>query len=259
MQLDVHIDNGVATVLLDRPRARNALTVDLVHDLDTALQGLAGDGVRCLVLAGSGTIFCAGADLALVRDALKGDPAAVLAPLVDGLHAVIMTLRNLPFPTVSAIEGPAVGAGMGLALATDLRIVARSAEFVPGYFGIGASPDGGVSYFLTRALGAARASAVLVRGRTLSSEQIVRWGLAEDVVDDGSALRAAAELAATLTGTPALALVRARRLVDLATTQNLAAQLDEERRLVAQLWPTSDFREGVTAFLEKRKPTFQGR
>lgn len=259
MALDTHLDNGVARVLLNRPGAMNAINIDLLEDLDAALHSLAANGTRGLVLAGAGGAFCAGADLGLVRRAFDGYPPEVLAPLVDNLHAVIRHLRELPFPTVAAVEGPAVGAGMGLALATDLRVVARSARLVPGYFGIGASPDGGVSYFLTRALGAARATALLVRNRALSSEQMLAWGLAEDVVDDGTAVQAGIALAAEVANAPPLALLRARRLVDRATTQNLSEQLDTERQLVSELWSTADFREGVAAFLQKRKPVFQGR
>jgi 2-(1,2-epoxy-1,2-dihydrophenyl)acetyl-CoA isomerase len=252
------IADGVGTLLIDRPDVRNAIDLDTIHDLHEGVRQLTKDNARALVLAGSGKTFSAGADLGLVRSAFDGDAASVLGPLVDDLHALIRDLRALPIPIVAGLEGPAVGAGMGLALTADLRVVAKSAVLVPGYFGIGASPDGGVSYFLTRALGAARATSAIVRNRPITSEEMINLGLAEEIVDDGIAVVAATALAASLTGAPPLALIRTRSLVDAATTQSLDAHLDAEREGVASLWPTTDFREGVAAFLERRKPNFTG-
>src|SRR5581483_8441276 len=214
---------------------------------------------KAVVLAGAGGTFCAGADLVYVRRAFTGDAEEVLRPLVRTLHDLIAFVGELPLPIVVALEGHAVGAGMGLALAADLRIAGRGASLIPGYFAIGASPDGGVSYFLTRALGGARATSAILRNRVLRADELLALGLVEEVVDDGRVIEAAQELAASLAGVPPLALLRMRRLVDSATVQGLAAQLDDEERLVAELWPARDFREGVSAFLERRRPAFTGR
>lgn len=253
------LDGGVAVVTLNRPDAMNALSVDLVRELGTAFGDLEQAGARAAVLAGEGRCFCAGADLALVRSALEGDPAAVLAPLVDNLHQTLRVVRRLPFPIVAAVEGPAVGAGMGLALAADLRVASESAQLVPGYLAIGASPDGGVSYALTRALGGARALSLILRNRALLADELVALGLAEEVVPKGQATERAIELAHSVAGTPPMALLRTRALVDRATVNDLDQQLDFERELVSQLWETHDFPEGVRAFLEKRTPTFEGK
>jgi 2-(1,2-epoxy-1,2-dihydrophenyl)acetyl-CoA isomerase len=253
------IAEGVATLTLRRPKVRNAITVELLQEASDHLMAAEQQGARALVLTGEGSAFCAGADLALVQQAFAGDPPSILRPLMETLHQLIRRLRAAPFPTVAAVEGFAVGAGMGLALAADLRIVARSAKFVPGYFGIGASPDGGVSYFLTRALGGAAASSIVLRNRSLDAEEICSRGMAEELVDDGGALEAAQALAARLAGAvPPLALIRTRRLVDAATTQGLDEQLDAEEQAVSELWPSEDFHEGVAAFLERRKPQFKG-
>jgi 2-(1,2-epoxy-1,2-dihydrophenyl)acetyl-CoA isomerase len=251
------LDAGVATVLIDRPAVRNAIDVETVSELAAAVAEMHAAGARALVLGGKGG-FCAGADLALVRQAFEGDPAPVLGALVDNLHAFIRQLWAMPIPSVAALEGPAVGAGMGLALSTDLRVAGRSAVLIPGYFGIGSSPDGGVSYFLTRALGAARATALLVRNRPLDAATLAELGLVEDVVEDGTAVAAAQELAAELAGVPPLALVRTRGLVDRATVQDLDTHLDDERGRVAENWAARDFKEGVAAFLERRRPIFTG-
>jgi len=257
--LHVSLEERIGRVLLSRPKAMNSLTVDLVVEIGEAFASLEADGARAAVLAGEGRCFCAGADLGLVRSALEGDAPTVLAPLVDHLHQVIRLMRRLPFPVVAAVEGPAVGAGMGLALAADLRVVAASAKFIPGYLGIGASPDGGVSYFLARSLGAARATSVVVRNWPLDAQQLLAAGLADEVVDDGTALEAATALARSVASLPPLALMRTRQLIDRATTHGLDDQLDLERELVSQLWDSSDFKEGVTAFLEKRSPVYEGR
>ncbi|WP_405151038.1 enoyl-CoA hydratase-related protein [Sphaerisporangium sp. NBC_01403] len=252
------LTDRVGTIELNRPEQRNALTVELVESLGAAAASLVERGARALVLAGRGATFCAGADLSLVGRALAGDPAPVLTPLVAGLHGSIKRLRGLPVPLIAAVEGPAVGAGMGLALATDLRVVGKGARLIPGYMGIGASPDGGVSYFLTRMLGSSRAVSLLLRNQPVGSDEAVTLGLAESVVPDGSALEEAQRLAGTLTAAPPLALLRVRELVDRATVLGLAEQLDLEQERVTELWETHDFTEGVRSFLERRPPRFRG-
>ncbi len=260
MSVQVTIQDGIGRVLIDRPDVRNAINIETLEAIDAGFAQLSGEGAKAAVLAGRSGAFCSGADLVLVKRAFAAaDPASVLAPLVDTLHGLIVEMRQLSFPVIAAVEGAAVGAGMGLALATDLRVVAASAIFLPGYMAIGASPDGGTSYFLTRALGGARAASVSLRGKPLTSETLAAVGLADEVVDDGEAILAAEQLAREVAGTPPLALVRMRTLVDRATTQSLDTQLELERELVEELWPTRDFREGVGAFLERRKPTFEGR
>ena len=259
VSLHLSLDDGIGQVVLSRPEAMNSLTIDLIDEIGEAFASLQADGAHAAVLAGEGRCFCAGADLSLVRAALEGDAPSILAPLVDHLHTVIRLIRQLPFPVVAAVEGPAVGAGMGLALSADLRVVGASAKFVPGYLGIGASPDGGVSYFLTRSLGAAKAASIVIRNRPLGAQQLLADGLADEVVEDGTTLAAASALARSVASLPPLALIRTRQLIDHATTQDLDHQLDLERELVSQLWDSTDFTEGVTAFLEKRPARYEGR
>jgi 2-(1,2-epoxy-1,2-dihydrophenyl)acetyl-CoA isomerase len=259
--VDLRIDreDGIATILLNRPQVRNAITPDLLREMSEGLADLAGGETRAAVIAGDGGSFCSGADLQLVREALEGEMSAVLGPLVDNLHQVIRQMRQLPFPVIAAVEGPAAGAGVGLALAADLRVAGRAAVFVPGYFGIGASPDGGVSYFFTRLLGAGRATSLIMRNRPIRADMLLAEGLVEEVVDDGQVVEAALRLASEVASTPPLALLRLRSLVDLAPTHGIDAHLDAERQAISELWPSADFREGVTAFLERRKPVFRGR
>lgn len=252
------LHDGVGTVILDRPDVRNAIDLETLALIGSGLDDLRAQGAKAVVLAGAGGAFCAGADLDLVRSAFTGDTETVLGSLVDTLHPLIRKIRALPLPVIAAVEGPAVGAGAGLALAADLLVVGASAKLVPGYFGIGASPDGGVSYFLTRSLGAARTASMVIRNRPLGADELLAAGIAESKVADGTALDAAIELARSVVGTPPLALLRLRRLIDTATAQGLDEQLDLERQLVAELWYTHDFREGVGAFLERRRAEFTG-
>lgn len=258
MDLRGELHDDVGLLELDRPDQMNALTVDLVTGLGAEAERLVAGGARALVLAGRGPAFCAGADLGLVQRALDGDPSAALEPLVAGLHASIRRLRALPVATVAAVEGPAVGAGLGLALTTDLRVVAEGARLIPGYVGIGSSPDGGVSWYLARALGTARATRLLLLNETLTAQAALDLGLADEVVADGGAVDAALTLARKVAGLPAQALIRVRELADAASGQELGPHLDHEQRLVTELWETHDFREGVSAFLERRRPAFTG-
>jgi 2-(1,2-epoxy-1,2-dihydrophenyl)acetyl-CoA isomerase len=249
----------VAVVTLARPGAMNAIDLTLLDELLASVSEIAGSSAaRALVLTGAGGVFCAGADLQLVRRAVADDASATLTPLVDALHASVRALRALPIPTVAAIEGPAVGAGMGLALACDLHVLAASAQLVPGYLRIGASPDGGVSWLLSRAVGSTRAASILLQGRPLDAERCVALGLADAVVADGEALDAAVALAASVAGAAPRALVAMRGLTERAGANTLSEHLDLERATVIDLWGGDDFREGVSAFLEKRTPRFTG-
>ena len=248
--------DGVAVLTLSRQAALNALDLEMLHALREALGTVSAEA---LVLTGAGGAFCTGADLQLVRRAVAGDAGAALTPLLDALHGCVLALRALPIPTVAAVEGPAVGAGMGLGLACDLRVLGSGATLVPGYLRIGASPDGGVSWLLSRAVGSLRATSILLQGRPIDADRCLALGLADAVVDDGGALDAARALAARVAGAAPRALVAMRRLTERAGANTLTEQLDLERATVMELWTGADFREGVTAFLEKRRPTFRRR
>jgi 2-(1,2-epoxy-1,2-dihydrophenyl)acetyl-CoA isomerase len=258
MSLEVSVADAIGVIELNRPEQLNALTVELAGRLGEAAESAVAAGAKVLILSGRGGTFCAGADLSVVDQALTGDVYAALTPLVAGLHTSIKRLRALPVPIIAAVEGPAVGAGLGLALAADLRVLGEKARLIPGYLGIGASPDGGVSYLLARMLGSARAMSLLVRNRPVTAEEALTLGLAESVAATGEALAAARELATSLLGTPPLAFIRVRELLDRATEHSLAAHLDLEQQRVSELWRTHDFIEGVSAFVQRRKPDFRG-
>jgi 2-(1,2-epoxy-1,2-dihydrophenyl)acetyl-CoA isomerase len=244
------LDGDVAILRLNRPDASNAVTAELLSSLLRALAYPGLSDARALVVTGEGKNFCGGADLRGIRQAFEGDVDAVLGSMVRDLHDVIAQLRQLPMPVIAAVEGAAVGAGMGIALAADLRVVADSAAFVPGYLALGASPDAGSSYFLSRSIGAARALSVLILNRPLRAPELLRLGLADEVAADGDALCVAHRLAKEVSRTSPEALVAARRLVDLAPTQGLTTHLDAEAAEFAALWKSDLFRARVTAFVD---------
>ncbi|HVX23704.1 MAG TPA: enoyl-CoA hydratase-related protein [Acidimicrobiales bacterium] len=248
----------VVVVRLGRPEALCAVTLDSLTELADDIAQAARPGVRGVVLAGGDRAFCAGADLSLLDTALAGDPRPALDPIMDVLPAIVVGLRDLPVPSVAALEGPAVGVGMSLAMAADMRVAGRSASLIPGYLRVGGSPDGGFSTFAARSLGSARALSTLIRNRRLAADELAGLGLVEDVVDDGAAVDAAVALLATLPPVAPLALRHARRLMETAWALPLEDQLDRERAAITELWGSADYREGVAAFLEKRPPRYTG-
>jgi 2-(1,2-epoxy-1,2-dihydrophenyl)acetyl-CoA isomerase len=259
-EVELVVEDGLGRLCLRRPEARNALTSALVQALAAELRSPALTSAGALVLYGEGGVFCAGADLHLVQEAVsQGDPGAVLGPFLAGAHALVRALRQFPVPVVAAVEGAAAGAGMSLALAADLRVLGRSAIFLPGYLALGLSPDAGLSYHLARALGGSRAGAALIRNRRLPADELAACGLADEVVPDGQVLAAALRLAGEVAGAAPLALVATRRLLDAAPIRGLDAHLDAEAAEVTRLWKTDDFAEGVAAFLQRRPPRFRGR
>jgi enoyl-CoA hydratase/carnithine racemase len=251
--------DGVFVVRIDGTDALNPVTTQVLEAVCVGLEDAQSAGARGVVIAGAGDAFCAGADLDVVKAALVGDPQEALGPVLDVLTELVLRLRRVPFPTASAVEGPAVGVGMSLALATDLRVVARSAFFLPAYLRIGASPDGGLSATLTRAVGGARALSLLIRNQRVRAADLMALGLADESTEDGDAVPAAAGLLARVPPVPPLALVRTRSLIDGSWLASLADQLEAERTAIAELWKSEDYVEGVRAFLEKRSPRFVGR
>jgi 2-(1,2-epoxy-1,2-dihydrophenyl)acetyl-CoA isomerase len=175
------------------------------------------------------------------------------------MHTIARKLRALPIPTVAAVEGAAAGAGVGLACAADLRVVGSSTVFVPAFCAIGLSPDSGTSFHLTRALGSAAANAAFLRNRRLTASDLVACGLADEVAPDGEVWAAAQRLAGEVAGAAPLALLATRRLVDAAPGHSFDDHLDAERATIKGLWNSADVVEGVTAFVERRRPRFEGR
>ena len=252
-------DAAVAVVTLDRPAKRNALTVELKEALLAALEGVAADGdVRAVVLAGSGRSFCVGQDLGEHVRALEADAATAFDTVVRHYNPIVRALATMPKPVVAAVNGAAVGAGLGLALACDLRVAADSATFATAFSAIGLTADSGLSASLVHSLGAARALELLLLGESFDAAQAQASGLVRAVVPAEQVLGAALELARRLAAGPTLAYAEIKQAVATGAVSSLDAVLDAEAAAQARLGTTRDHREAVEAFLAKRRPTFEG-
>ena len=248
-------DGGVLTITLNRPDVLNALTGETHKQLRGALKEARADDVRAVVLTGAGRGFCVGQDLKEFQEG-AGD---ISDRLRANYHPTVLAIRGLEKPVLAAVNGAAAGAGISLACACDLRIAADSATFVPAFINIGLVPDSGGTFFISRLLGYARAFEWMASGRKLTAAEALAWGLVSDVVEaDGLAARAA-EVAAEWAALPTRGIGLTKRLFDRAPLASLDEQLELEAQLQAVAAGSEDFREGVTAFLEKREPRFSGR
>jgi 2-(1,2-epoxy-1,2-dihydrophenyl)acetyl-CoA isomerase len=244
--------NGpVLRLTLNRPDRRNALNADLKAALMAALDNFGDDPPRVLILDAVGPAFCAGQDLS-ERAGATG--ATLGASLREVYGPLIRRLRTLPCASIAAVQGPASGAGAGLALACDLVLAARSARFAFPFGSLGLAPDAGVSWFLGRALGPARARGLLMTGTALEAEEAVATGLVWRLVDDATLGDAADSLAAALAARPPAAILAARALVDAAQGRDLAAHLESEAELQERLGDGPDYRAAMAAFHQQRSP-----
>ena len=257
--------DGIGRITLNRPEALNALSREMIEAIRAAVADFAASGeVKALLLAANGRAFCSGADLSdpMMGQHLPQDQkgAACAATLDSLMNAMIRELRDAPFPTVAAVNGIAAGGGVGLALALDMVVAARSANFILSFTSkLGLIPDLGASWHLPQHLGRARAMGLMLTGAPLSAEEAVHQGLIWTVVEDTSLVAEADALAAKLAAGPTLAQVATRQLVDGALSRDFSAQLDAERDGQATMVGTDDVAEAMKAFAEKRKPVFKGR
>jgi len=247
---------GVLTLTLNRPKA-NAFDQELVDALLDALRRAEAEAsVRSIVLTGAGRVFSAGQDVTALG-AVDGQ-VSFRRHLERTYNRLILRVRRLEKPIVGAINGAAAGAGLGLALAVDIRLAARSARFVFGFTGIGLTTDSATSLMLPLLIGLARASEVAFTNAAVSAEQALSYGLVHRIVDDADLAAEAADLAAQLAAGPTRALGLTKRAFNHALLPHLEDVLDYEAHLQEAAGRTADHREGVRAFLEKRKPEFKG-
>jgi len=249
--------DGVTTLTLNRPQVLNAFNDQMAEDVLAVLRQVARDSVtRCLVLTGAGRGFCAGQDV----EALRGQPGPVAfrQHLLSTFHPIVSQLRNLEKPVIGQINGAAAGAGFGLALACDLRYLAASAKFRYAFSGIGLAPDSGVSYFLPRLIGPARAFELGATNLPVTATAALALGLAEAVFPDADLAAEVWTIAARLAQGPTRALGLLKRALNQSADFSLTEALDYEAYLQDIAGQTADHREGVAAFLEKRAPVFRG-
>jgi 2-(1,2-epoxy-1,2-dihydrophenyl)acetyl-CoA isomerase len=252
-------DAAVAVITMNRPKRRNALTVELKKALLAAVGGVAADsGVRAVVLTGSGAGFCVGQDLREHAATLASGEGAQFDTVAQHYNPIVRALAGMPKPVVASINGSCVGAGLGFALACDLRVAAAGSTFATAFAAIGLTADSGLSASLVHSLGAARAAELLLLGEPFSAEQAAQWGLVRAVVPPEQVLDAALELARTLAAGPTLAYAEIKKALALGAVSPLDDVLAAEGAAQARLGRTKDHVGAVEAFLAKRRPTFEG-
>ncbi|MEQ1929878.1 MAG: 2-(1,2-epoxy-1,2-dihydrophenyl)acetyl-CoA isomerase PaaG [Parvularculaceae bacterium] len=256
------IESGAARLTLNRPDRLNSFTVAMHGEVASALDAVERDkSVRTLLITGAGRGFCAGQDLSdrAVAPGSEGTGADLGESLENRYNPLIRRLTTLAMPVVCAVNGVAAGAGANIAFAADIVIAAKSAKFIQSFANIGLVPDSGGSWILPRLGGQARALGLALTGEPLSAEQAAAWGLIWKAVDDDKLIDEADTLLARFAAAPTRGLAETKRAIRTALSRTLDQQLDLERDLQRALGRTDDYREGVDAFLTKRKPQFQGR
>jgi enoyl-CoA hydratase/carnithine racemase len=248
---------AIAILTLNNPDQYNALGGSLLEELNAALDAVLEEpAARAIVLTGAGKGFCSGAQFGGNTFA-AGD--SITSRMRGSINPVIEKMRSLPVPIVVAMNGAAAGAGVGIALAGDIVIAARSARFILSFVRLGAALDGGTSLLLQRSIGAARARALALLGEPLGAETAAQWGLIWKVVDDGDLLNEALAVAQKLADGPPISLGLIKGQLESAWSASLPDTLDGEAVAQGRAFVTDDLREGAAAFVEKRPARFTGR
>jgi len=253
--------DGVAVITLNRPDKLNALAGTMRDDLLEAVKTVGADAKsRVLVITGAGRGFCAGGDMAFMAD-LKGRnaPFDEIGRLMDSGRAVIEAIRELDRPVIAAVNGPAAGAGLNLALACDLRIAHEKASFGATFVKIGLHPDWGGSWLLPRIVGASRALKMIWTGEVITAQEAHRIGLCDEVHAADAFAGRVKDLAARLAQAPPVAVAAAKKTVYAAATADLNQAFQMEMFAQRACWDSADSAEGITAFLEKRPARFSGK
>ncbi|QHE87864.1 enoyl-CoA hydratase-related protein [Hydrogenophaga sp. BPS33] len=246
---------AVAVLTLNRPEALNALTFDMMREVQTALELVESDhAIRALIVTGAGRGFCSGQDLKC-RAPLDAD---IVQVYMDSFYQPIADLRRCRVPVVMAINGVAAGAGFSLALAGDILLASRAAKFIQLFSGVGLVPDIGSTYLLPRAIGRTRALRMMMTSEPLPAEQALAWGVVSECFDEADLMPAAHALAAKLAAGATRALAGTRQLVDEGAHQDFERQFRRELEVQQAMRANADAREGVAAFIERRKPVFRG-
>lgn len=260
--IDLKVEATIATITLNRPDKRNAMSDDMRSEFIDALERVAADkAIKALVLTGAGKGFCAGGDVKAMNDAKEGRaPARPLedkvAPLRD---RVLLAMRDAPKPVIAAVNGAAAGAGMNLALGCDIRLASTAAKFTQAFVKRGLHPDWGGTYFLPRLVGMAKACELIFTGEIIDAQEALRLGIVNAVYAPEELMPAAYELARKIAAGPPVAIRLVKRALYHSEETDLRGALEFETFAQNVCSETEDAREGIRAFVEKRAPAFKGR
>ncbi len=256
--LEFAISDGVATITLNRPDAANGLNMAMGRELMLAAIRCDEDtSIRAVLLKANGKMFCAGGDLKSF--AAYGDEiSSAIKELTTYLHAAVSRFARMKAPLIIAVNGMAAGAGFSLAVTGDLVLAAESAKFTMAYTAAGLSPDGSSSYFLPRLIGLRRTQELMLTNRRLSAAEALDWGLITRLVDDEQLADEALKVAQQFAQGPTNAFSTVKKLLLTSSENSLETQMELEARGIAAMTTTEDGREGITAFTEKRVPTYTG-
>lgn len=248
------VQNGVATIELNRPAASNALDLGLTHALGEAVAAArADDDVRVVLLLGRGKLFCAGGDVTLMAAAGASDRGEHLQHLADAAHEVVRGIGDLGKPVVTGVQGAAAGAGLAYTLSADLVVAGESAKFLTAYTAIGLCPDSGLSWLLPQAVGLKRALELTLTNRRLTAFEALDWGIVTSICPDDAVAETARNLAARLAAGPALAYGRTRSLIRSASDHSLSDHLEVEARTLAELGSGPEAAALIDAFAGGRR------
>ncbi len=251
------IADNIATITLNRPERLNAMAPQMADEISEALDSL--DGARVVLITGEDRAFCSGADLsARGSEAAASTGQGAYAALTKSYNPLMMKLAKLNVPLITAVNGPAAGIGCSMALASDFAIAGKSAYFLQAFVNIGLVPDGGASWMLTRLVGKARATEMMLLGEKIPAEKAAEWGLIYKAVEDADLMAEAKALAARLAAGPTMALGIMRQNIASALDADYATALLREAEGQRIAGDSKDAREGALSFLQKRKAEFKG-
>ena len=260
--LQIEVDGRIGTLTLNRPAALNAMSPDLIGELTVAAAWFADRApIRALIITGAGRAFCSGADVNWFKRGVSEEGVDLPSEVrrgAEALHNAIVDIRRIPYPVIAAVNGPAAGAGMSLALSADIRIASEEAFLAIAYGRIGAAPDGGMTYFLPRVVGPAKALELALNDPNLDAEAALEAGLVAEVVPADQLLARAREKAEKLAAKAPYYVRMTKRLLHESIENSLNDHLQLERHGIADSMGTEDLRRGVTAFFAGEQPEFQG-
>jgi len=261
--LRIEVDGQIGTLTLDRPDAFNAMSPEMIGELGTTFAWLADQApLRALIVTGAGKAFCSGGDINWFKTGAEDDSIDLPANVrrgAEALHTAIVDLRRIPYPVICAINGPAAGAGFSLALACDIRIASENVFLAPAYGRIGASPDGGMTYFLPRVVGPSRALEILLEDPNMKAADALEEGLVSEVVAPDDLIETARAKAEKLAAKAPHYVRMSKLLCGQSIENSITEHLQLERHGIADSMATKDLRAGVKAFFGGEKPVFEGR